>query len=205
MRTPASSFVALIISLFTISSFALAAGKNAPLSEHLKPIAEMLKNIPASYEPDGAVCEQVARLQLAQEYPADQYTITGGIEYDLGDNTMGELDVVIYHKTNHQVQLVAEVKCWKNFGQGLDKAIGQRTRFQWNLQKHPEKMNFISYEGEQFKVTDFGPAIKFISISQKGGSSHGYDAEIPYTLSEMHELRMYMLKCQDAGECARNH
>lgn len=187
------SFLIIASVLFSISSFAA----------DIEPYFEALKQTGVNYEPDGAICEQVAKLRYRDEYPDAQFLITTGVEYSTGDRTLGELDIVVIDRATQKVILVSEVKCWKNFQQALDKAKSQRLRFQWNLEKHPQQMRFDSYEGLTFSVSQFDGSTQYRSLSQAGGINKGFDAELELTLSELKQLRMKLLKCQAWGECRR--
>lgn len=162
-----------------------------------------LKQSAVNYEPDGAVCEQVARLKLEEEFSPDKYFITGGIEYDTGAHTLGELDVVIVDRSSNKVVMVAEVKCWKDLYQAMDKLKAQRDRFTWNLNQFPHRLRFTSYDGVEYRVEQFAGLKNFRSISQAGGLKRGFDVELDFNLGELRDLRMKLLKCQAWGECAR--
>lgn len=179
--------------LFSISAF--AADTEAYF--------EALKQSGINYEPDGAICEQVAKLHYREEYPAGPFLITTGVEYSTGVLTLGELDIVVIDRATQKVVLVSEVKCWRNLQQALDKAKSQRLRFQWNLEKHSQQMQFDSYEGLPFNVAQFDSSTQYRSLSQAGGVKKGFDAELELTLSELKQLRMRLLKCQAWGECRR--
>lgn len=187
------SFLIIASVLFSISSFAA----------DIEPYFEALKQTGVNYEPDGAICEQVAKLRYRDEYPDAQFLITTGVEYSTGDRTLGELDIVVIDRATQKVILVSEVKCWKNFQQALDKAKSQRLRFQWNLEKHPQQMRFDSYEGLTFSISQFDGSTQYRSLSQAGGIDKGFDVELELTLSELKQLRMKLLKCQAWGECRR--
>lgn len=187
------AFLLLVTLLF--SSFTFAGD--------IEPYFQALKDSAANYEPDGAVCEQVARLVLKEEFAPDLYEIGLGVEYDIGRDTLGELDVLVKEKSSQKIIMVAEVKCWKNHWQALDKAKVQRDRFMWNLSKYPEKMNFNSFEGWTVHVSDFAQPLLFRSISSGGGVKRGFDQEIDLGLSDLKALRMKLLKCQQNRECAR--
>lgn len=165
---------------------------------------EALRASGANFEPDGTVCEEIARLEVAKEF-GEAYEITTGVEYSLGKDTLGELDVVVFDKTNHKVVLIAEVKCWKNLQQAMDKLKAQRDRFTWNLTQHAAHIQFQADEGLKFEVEDFQGTFEFRSISQFGGLKKGFDQEIELTLSDVRELRSKLLKCQAWGECLRPH
>lgn len=183
----------LIVVFFSFSSYAA----------DIEPIFNALKQSAVNYEPDGAVCEQVARLKLQVDYPPADFLISGGVEYSTGDETLGELDVVVIEKSSNKVVMIAEVKCWKNLQQAMDKLKAQRDRFTWNLTKFPQQIHFTSYDGLQFQVDQFKGISNFRSISQLGGIRRGFDVELEFTLSELRELRMKLLKCQAWGDCAR--
>lgn len=180
---------------FLFSSFVWAGDIDAAF--------ESIKNSGANFEPDGAVCEQLERVRLKALYPENQYVITGGIEYSLGGNTVGELDAVILDRNTNKVVLMEEVKCWKDLENALVKATGQRDRFLWNLAKSPRSIIFKSYDGRTYSVDQFQGEIPFKFVSQAGGISKGFDVELDLNLREMGQLRMMVLKCQQNGQCAK--
>ncbi|MDG0817458.1 hypothetical protein [Bdellovibrio svalbardensis] len=185
----------LILSLVFVSASSFAGDLQAAFAA--------LQNSKVNYEPDGAVCEQLAILKARVTYPESAYDITGGIEYDIGGETLGELDLVILEKQTRKVVLVEEVKCWKNYGSGLDKAKVQRDRFMWNLTKFTSKIRFTSYTDEQFTAENFQNAFPFIFVSHAGGVKHGFDQELDFNMSEVRELRTQLLKCQAFGPCPK--
>ncbi|KHD87757.1 MAG: hypothetical protein OM95_12130 [Bdellovibrio sp. ArHS] len=187
------SILFLVLFLFVINSGAA----------ELEPYFELLKQSGVNYEPDGAICEQVAKLRYRAEYPEAQFLITTGVEYSTGGQTLGELDILVIDRATEKVVLVSEVKCWKNVEQALDKAKSQRQRFLWNLEKHPRQMQFAPSEDLQLKVSQFDAATAYRSLSQMGGLEKGFDAELELSLSELKQLRMQLLKCQAWGECQR--
>ena len=166
---------------------------------------EALKSVPRDYTDSGSICEEVARLRIAEEYPAPQYTVEVGIAYANDFRTIGELDVVIFDNNLAKAIKLAEVKCWKDARGGLKKAQEQRARFLKNIRSgNGGSLQFVStsthqrYEAEQFRHVN-----EFISIAQKGTTSVGYDMEMEYSLNEFKSLRMKMIQCQQAGECAK--
>lgn len=183
------------LSLFFVSTASLAADLQAAF--------EALKNTKVNYNPDGAICEQLSILKVRQDYPETSYEITGGIEYDTGGATLGELDVVVLDKLSRKVVLIQEVKCWRDYDNGLVKAKSQRDRFMWNLTKHPDQIHFVSYNGESFSTANFSNSFPFVFISHLGGVRHGFDAELEFNLSDLKKLRMMLLKCQDSGACPK--
>lgn len=188
--------------IFSFNVFAQNKGDPLPENANLREIFEQIKDVPVSYDPDGIVCEQVARVELAKEYPPARFDIAVGIEYRLKENTLGELDIVIFDKTTHNVVLVAEVKCWKSYAGGLDKAMEQRGRFTWVLQNNPKTLKMLSHEGLQVKSEQFIANKNYQTISQLGGVHYGYDRELTFTLRELKRLRTMLLRCKVWEGCA---
>ncbi len=185
----------LILSLVFVSASAFAGDLEAAFTA--------LQDSKVNYEPDGAICEQLAILKARAAYPESTYDIMNGIEYDTGGETVGELDLVILEKQTHKVVLLQEVKCWKSFQGGLDKARAQKQRFIWNLTKFTSKIKFTSYNQGPLRAEDFPNEFPFVFVSQAGGLKYGFDQELDFTLSEVKQLRSKLLKCQEYGPCAK--
>ncbi|UOF02349.1 hypothetical protein [Bdellovibrio reynosensis] len=169
----------------------------------IEPYFEALKQSRVNYEPDGAICEMVGLLQYAQDYPSSDYILASGIEYSTGELTLGELDIVIIDRNTAKVVLVSEVKCWKNQKQALEKVKSQRQRFLYNLAKFPRKMNFETFSDLRLRPDQFDSKTLYKSLSDFGGVRHGFDEEMELTLSELKQLRMKLLKCQQFEDCAQ--
>lgn len=193
-------FIVFAFALF-LSLFAFAK-KPQPLPEKLQPVFDAIKDAGVNYKPDGTVCEQIVLLQMAQTYSPEQYAITSGVEYDVGDGTVGELDLVIMNKATQRVEVVGEVKCWHDFSAAMDKAKVQRDRFMWNLTQFPDKITFAAHDPSlRFTEANFHGLNKFIFISNIGGVRKGFDFEIPYNLPETRELQEALVHCQNKGLC----
>lgn len=164
---------------------------------------EALKDIPRSYEDSGAICEEVARLDMIKEYPAPQYDVVVGIAYGDVTRTIGELDVVVVDNNIQKVIKVAEVKCWKDVRGGLKKARDQRARFLKNLHSGKSLIFRSTSTKQVWEAEKFEQVRDFISIAQKGSTNQGFDQELEYTLQEMHQHRTDMLRCQKDGLCAK--
>jgi hypothetical protein len=54
----------------------------------------------------------------------------------------------------------------------------------------------ISYTKDQFSHIE-----RYLSISQQGGESAGFDIALDYTLDELMALRETLIVCQQKGEC----
>jgi hypothetical protein len=142
-------------------------------------------------------------VRLKALYPEDKYIITGDVEYSLGGNTVGELDVIILDRNTNKAVLLEEVKCWKDLDNAMVKATGQRDRFLWNLAKSPRSMIFTSYDGRTYSADQFQGNIPFKFVGQAGALKKGYDVELDLNLRELGQLRMMVLKCQQNGQCAK--
>lgn len=162
-----------------------------------------LKSIPRSYQDAGAICEEVARLDMQKEYPAPQFTLINGIAYGDADRTIGELDVVVFDNNLHKVVRIAEVKCWRDLGGGLSKAHEQRQRFLKNLRSNKVLFFKSTSTQELFNQDEFEHVKEFITIGQKGSVAAGYDQELNYTLKELHGYTLEMISCQHKNECVR--
>jgi hypothetical protein len=182
----------------TLSILLFAGFAQASLQDEM----EALRDTPRSYVDTGAICEEVARLDVQKEFPKPQYTVINGIAYSGENGTIGELDVVIFDNNTQKVIKIAEVKCWKDLKGGLKKARDQRQRFlSWN--KSGKKLKFKSTsDGRVFPQDQFDYVTEFVSIAQKGATRSGFDAELNYTLPELMQLRQMMMQCQSRGECA---
>lgn len=162
-----------------------------------------LKNRPRSYTDSGAICEELARLQLEREYNNSRYQIEVGISYGNLQKTIGELDVVVFDRLKKNVIQIAEVKCWHDLKGGLKKAREQRLRFLTQIQAQrnlyfQSVLNEVDYDPQMFIGVS-----SFITIGQKGALKSGYDKELEYELREMSKLSLEMINCQDRGHCVR--
>lgn len=193
-----------IFAFFLSFNLWAATTKGDPLPDNarLQDIFEAIKDVPISYDPDGAVCEQVARIELEREYPSELYDVAVGIEYKFKGPTLGELDMIVFDKRTNNVVLVSEVKCWKSFKGGLEKAMEQRGRFTWVLQNNPQTLIMTSHEGRTVSSSQFVGNNNYKTISQLGGVKYGFDQELPYTLRELKRLRSMLLRCKVWTGCA---
>ena len=164
---------------------------------------EILKNRSRDYEDAGSICEEIAKIQFEKKYDLNKYLVDVGIAYNDSQRTIGELDIVVFERNTNQVIHVAEVKCWKDAGGGLQKAKEQRQRFLNNIRSN-KALTFRStstdqvYSQEQFKKVN-----QFSTIGQKGSLKNGYEEELEYDLRELHKMRVEMLRCQDSGVCVK--
>lgn len=164
---------------------------------------EALKSIPRSYEAAGTICEEIARLNVQKKYPAPQYNVLTGISYGNDQRVIGELDVIVFDTNINKVIQIAEVKCWKDLSDGLDKAHEQRARFLKNLRSSKSLIFRSTSSTETFAKEQFQYVKEFITIGQLGAVQAGYDLELPYTLKELKGFSYEMIRCQHNGQCVR--
>jgi hypothetical protein len=164
-------------------------------------VVEGLRNSGESYQNMGTICEQIARLDFQHEYPAPRYRVETGIAYAVSNQVIGELDVVIFDTQSRKALMMVEVKCWSDLRDALKKARSQIRRFQSYIQSN-QKVELYStkthryYDQEQFKEIS-----AFLTLSQLGGKSEGFDRTLEFTLSETRELRDRMMDCQAQRQC----
>ncbi len=152
------------------------------------------------FEPVGMVCERVAVRELTKEYPEDKYEILNGLQYDDKKATIGELDVVIYNKSNKKVEAIAEVKCWESFKGALKKARDQRQRFKLYLNRN---IVISDKNNKHYPISDFNQVQRYFSISQDGGVNQGFDFELSLDLKELMEIRKRILDCKTYHSCPK--
>ena len=173
-------------------------------SRNIEPVFQQLKTSSEKYQIVGTVCEQVARLELELQYPADEYSVENGIAYTQGGQTLGELDVVVFRRNDHKVILIGEVKCWHDLHGAQVKARHQRENFIFHLKKGGRGIDFYKTMDPKvhYSPRQFDQIPPFILISQDEGRYAGFDLALPYSLDELMELREMLLHCQDIGECS---
>lgn len=172
----------------------------APLPQ----VFEALRSSGEKYEIVGTVCEQVAKLKMEESFPAPRYSVLTGIAYNIGPETVGELDVVVFENSTKSAILVGEVKCWSSLSGAIRKARDQRQRFLSTLGSG-RPMNFACTNRTcNFTRQNFKSVEKFIAISQAGGRNFGFDMDLDYSLDELMKLRQQLLTCQSRGQCARS-
>lgn len=153
-----------------------------------------LKNTHVNYHPLGAVCEQAAKLELEKIYPEPYFEVKTNITYLNHGKVAGELDVVVFEKPSGEGVLVGEVKCRHNLHEALRKAESQKKRFLAIL-KRSKHLDFYSHDDHpiDYSKKHFSPSIQFVTFSQEGGKSAGFDFSLDYTLDELLEVRSRLL------------
>lgn len=161
---------------------------------------EILSYQPNSFDPTGAVCERVAEIELLAQYPASNYKIISGIEYQNKVETIGELDLVILDLQTNRVETVYEVKCWKSYKNGLRKAREQRLRFVNQLNYD---IKIIDKNKNTYSKEIFSQIREFQTVSQLGGVQEGFDVELSLDLKDLMKLRSRLLDCYAVAKCPR--
>lgn len=161
--------------------------------------AELFKDKGYDWEANGNMCEYMAREEMKIHFPEDKYEIKSGIVYKFKNNTIGELDLVVFNRATNMVDYVGEVKCWKDLQDGLDKAKKQRERFQ----KYVGRDITLAGGKQIYDPAQFRAIQSYFSIAQKGGLAVGFTYELNLTLLEAQQLRTIMLRCQSAGTCKK--
>lgn len=151
-------------------------------------------------ESKGTICEELAVLQLKKEYPHNE--VYSGIVYGDKHGAVGELDLVVLDRNGSKAIVIGEVKCWKDFREGLSKAREQRKRFFKTMSSAaPVEFFYLKDRSLKFTKDDFNSVSEFISVGPKGAKSLGYDDELNYSLEELMEMRVEIMRCQHRGQC----
>ena len=167
-------------------------------ADSVSELVQKLKDTEEAYNITGTICEQAAKIELERDFQPPRFKIETGISYGMGSGgTMGELDVVVFEAD--KVTMVAEVKCWKDFGDALQKAKSQRKRFQQALGSGRE-LHFW-HDKMKYDPAQFNGLRVFESISQKGGKANGFNRELSFSLDELMDARQRLLNCQAGGRC----
>lgn len=165
---------------------------------------EALKNSGRDFTPTGAICEEVARLRFAEKYQEPEYTVVTGIQYLDGktNQTIGELDLVVFDNATQVATIIGEVKCYTSPKSGIKKAKDQKVRFQKNV--HSSKaltFKWLWDPSKKLTKTQFNKTNVFLFIGQDGTQKHGYNVELPYKLDELMKLREDIMACQSSNQC----
>lgn len=189
-----------VYALFMLALVSVWGGQAWAYSAWQDAYVNRLRNISVNYQVDGAICEQVARLELEAEYPRQQYKVDVNLAYGLGNQVLGELDVVVSEKFSDAVILVGEVKCWTEPGRAQAKGAAQRLRFMDHIQR--TQGLWVRQDHRYFKMSRFGDLRDFVLIGPRGSRRHGFERELRLGLEDLMDLRRTMMDCQKAGECA---
>ncbi len=170
-----------------------------------------LSQIPAKYEVIGTVCEYLTAIRLRDQYPASDYFIEVGIEYKVGGRVIGEIDDVVFRKSDREAVAVVQVKCRQHMSRAHHQASEQNERFEDTMNslgsQQSRAVTFRSTSNPHLVVTEanMDEVETFITASQDGGDLHGFDVTIGYDLDEAMAIRERLLACQSSGACPAPH
>lgn len=199
MRTHVSRLIPWISFILSIQLVLLTTAFGARSEEEY---FHELAKVPTSYVVFGTVCEQMARLDLQEEFPSREYDIQVGIEYHDRSRTIGELDVIVFRKSDAEAIFVAEVKCWRDLNGARKKADDQLNRFRVQRERESE-IEFRSHDGmtNYFDWTQFDEEISYEAISQAGGKAAGFDRVLRLDLEAIKRLHRRLVQCQENRNC----
>ena len=190
------------IGLSCVLPFSLLLSPSASAGD-IWPLFHELKRSPDSFEVTGVVCEEVAKLELEKEYDPAHYDVVTGVAYKKGGKVIGELDVVIFRKSDGEAVVVAEVKCWKKLGAARKKAREQQERFRRTMDESTQGLRLYDVHDPSiiYRPTQFDGNPEMFAISQDGGESAGFEMTLDYSLAELMHLRELVLGCQRSNKC----
>lgn len=196
-----------LLVLLSFCAFAIPSAQAVtPQQESLD--YDELSQIPAKYEVIGTVCEYLTALRLRDQYPVDRFQIEVGIEYRIRGRVIGEIDVVIFRRSDMEAVAVGQVKCRHSMQRASHDAREQNERFEdamGRIYDTPTEAVFRSTSKSGLRVlnSNMDEVTTFITASQDGGEEYGFDMTIGYDLDAAMALRQRLISCQSAGDCPR--
>ena len=174
--------LSLFILLATVGTALAGDYANDPRLEKYK---QVLLNSGESINSIGTMFEVLLRDKLAERYPADQYEITGSLEYLRGNQTIGELDLLVFRKSDGMCVMVGEAKFWKNLSSAIKKAKAQLKRFKDNLYGGEiTKYRWKPNPARQFTDSQFAETENFEYHGPQGAKKYGFTHEFDLSTAE---------------------
>jgi hypothetical protein len=188
-----------------LSASSISAAPNPKPAELINSYFERLKGSGAAYKQLGSLCEEVAALQLADQFPAPEYQIERGIQYGYDGIHLGELDLVVFRVLDGSAVLIAEVKCSDQMGRASRAGRKQLERLRDTVAERPDTY-FHDFENSKVRygIEQFVHAPEMITIGQKGATEYGFNQELPLNLRQLRELRGQLRRCQFERGCAKS-
>jgi len=185
----------VVLSLLTTLNFGYA--DNSQINHWY----QELKDSEITFHSHGAVCEQIAKIQMADQYPPDEYEITTGIIYGKAGIIIGELDLVVFDKT-HEARMVAEVKCKRRVAAARKEAQLQLERFYNKVVDSDLPIVFYGADGEDYDVRQFDEIEKedLKTISQLEGEPY-FEYTVGLNYDEVILLWKRLKRCQTSKHC----
>ena len=174
--------LSIVVLLATVGScFAADYANNA----RLKRYKQILKNSGECINSIGTLFEVLIRHKLAERYPADQFEITGSLEYLRGNQTIGELDLLVFRKSDGKCVMVGEAKFWKNLAKAIKKAKAQLKRYKDNLYGGKiTKYRWKPNPSRPFDDSQFVENDNYEYHGPKGAKKYGFTHDFDLSSSE---------------------
>ena len=195
MNHPTKISVSALL-LFTLLSTYRALGMD------LNEAFDRLKTIPEDYSSFGTICDRVGKLELEEFFPAYEYEILIGVEYRYNSRILGELDLVVFRRSDGEAIMITEVKCSSSFKRALEKAHGQLQRFVSAISSGKDIKIYLKKDRSRvFRIDQFDENPEILTMSQKYGTRAGFDLEIGLSLEQARDLRDRLVRCQFKKQC----
>jgi len=133
----------------------------------------------------GTMFEVIVRHELERRYPSADFEITGALEYLHGTTVVGELDLLVFRRSDGACVMVGEAKFWRNLSKAIKKARTQLQRFRDNLtggaitryrwKPDPER----PFDDGQFTGTD-----EYQTWGPRGATSSGFTHAVDLAIDE---------------------
>ena len=196
--------VVLCIGVLSVLTWTSVSRVQSAHAVGMKEAFEALRFVEDDFINTGTICEHVAKLEVQKSYPEARFDTWVGVTYRVGQEVIGELDLVVRDRSLQKVVLVGEVKCWRNLPAGLEKAQEQEARFRETLaeqQRLGEPVEFVKFLSQgktvEFDSSEFDAKVDYIAIAQNGSRRIGFDQELELGLEELMELRKQILSKRD--------
>jgi hypothetical protein len=145
----------------------------------------------------GSFCEYAVFNLFKQKYDNKYYDIKTQINYEnLITKEAGELDLVIFDRSNKKALRIFEVKCCKNVNKAKRKAHDQLKRFSNSLNSSfllNKKSIKIFNKEDVFNAQQFKGADLSVIMPKKSTSCDALDGEFDLSLQELKKLQEYLI------------
>ena len=163
---------------------------------------QQLRNQGLDLRSAGTICEAMAQHQFGKLYDPELYRVETGIRYFTPGRTIGELDLIVFRRTDDEAVVIGEVKCWRKLSGARIKALDQLGRFEdWIESDRAFQMRSTSASKQAYDLDQFDETLRYVTVAQKGALESGFDYELDLTLSQAMNLRERIQRCQSRREC----
>lgn len=169
-----------------------AEDRQALLEAHLTTLAQFED---LNYRAIGSILEALVRAKLATSLDPEKFEVKGGIQYaDSSGQTLGELDLVIFHKETQDVLVIGEIKLSNNLARAEQRARNQLFRFQQHIAN--EAIARIWKGNQQWQPQQFENITQYWLCGPLGAVEAGWDIEADLTREEGDLLQQMWLETQ---------